>query len=100
MWTVGLIRNVAEVDPEWAWQFLRSLVDATSEDDLGTVGVAELEHFCKVASEGFIEPIEAAAHDDAKFRAALRWVWPGGTTIPAPIYQRIRAAARLPQAPH
>jgi transposase len=26
----------------------------------------------------------------------LRWVWPGGTTIPAPIYQRIRAAALLP----
>lgn len=97
MWTVGLLRNVTEVDAEWAWQFLRSLVDATSEDDLGAVGAGELEHFCKGASMGFIERIEAAAQVDAKFRAALRGVWPGGTAIPASVYQRIRAAAGLLQ---
>jgi hypothetical protein len=97
MWTVGLLRSVAEVDPEWAWEFLRSLADATSEGDLGTLGVAELEQFCKVASVGFIELIEVAAHDDAKFRAALRWVWPGATTIPEPTYRRLRVAARLLQ---
>ena len=99
MWTVGLLRNVTEVDAEWAWQFLRSLVDATPEDDLGMVGAGELEHFCKVASVGFIERIEAAAQEDAKFRAALRSVWPGGTVIPAPVYQRIRVAAGLLQQP-
>lgn len=96
LWTVGLIRDITDVDPEFAWEFLLDVVAATSGADLGRLGAGHLEHFCKRAAPAFIERIEEAAAQDTKFRTALGGVWPGGSTIPEPIYARIRSAAHRP----
>jgi hypothetical protein len=97
VWTVGLIRDITDVDPEFAWEFLLQTVASTPDDDLIRLGAGHLEHFCKKAAPSFIDRIEEAAAHDAKFRTALGAVWPAGSRIPEPIYARIRSAARPPR---
>jgi hypothetical protein len=100
VWTVGLIRDFTDVNPDFAWELLLDIVAATPEADLIGLGAGHLEHFCKQAAPAFIERIEEAAAQDTKFRTALGGVWPGGSRIPEPSYARIRSAAgRAPLAP-
>jgi hypothetical protein len=95
-WTIGLIRDVAAVDPEFAWSFVRELVEAAPDQEWEVLGASDLEDFCQVASEEFLDRIETAAAEHGKFRRALGNVWQGG--LPDQVYQRISLAAGRPGA--
>jgi hypothetical protein len=93
VWTIGLVGTAASVDPDFVWAFLLDVLATISDGALTMFGCGDLEDFCWAASDRFIDRIEEAARNNARFRAALACVWPGGDTIPPEIYQRIRAAA-------
>jgi L-threonylcarbamoyladenylate synthase len=92
-WAYDLGRVLGSADPELGWAFVCRLVEVVSDRARPLAGAGELEDFCWVAGSAFIDRIEAQARSSTAFREALAEVWPGGETVPAEVYARIRKAS-------
>lgn len=92
-WPNLLGGRLGRIAPELGWDYVRRLIAAAPDDLLTLIGANDLEGFCWNAAAAYIERIEQEAARDPRFRAALGSVWPGGDTVPAETYARLRRAA-------
>lgn len=85
--------DLAEHDPERAWQLTLELIARIPDHLLDHVSASILEHILEFHAAQFVDRVEAHARLDPRFRDCLSTVWLVDDNAPADILARLNAAS-------
>ena len=96
-WSIEVVNAIVDMPLDMSWPFVLELIDRAPDRHLPDIAAGPLKDFLGRHGEHAIVAVESRAHDDPRFRRALRGVW-HPFHMSDEIYARVVAASRPDEA--
>ena len=91
-WAWDRVNTIVQEDPKRGWSLICGLIDRASDDQLGSIGVGPIEDLVHRHHGAVIDKIVKEARRDARFRAALTWMWFTRGSMPSHVERQLLEA--------